>query len=1267
MKLNTDNLLENSCKAKQRSALSFLKYFSFLDYIQLSIGLLFAIASSPLFSLSTVACAEFVKNLGTYFISLSDEESLRSSGRDAAIYVCYLATGSFICCVIFCPVLDRLASKKTSQLECAYLELTMKQNVDWLDTNASGKVSSNLQSKFSLVEDAIGSKLGYFFSDLGGFITGMFLSFYFNWKLALIICACAPIIFLPVVLSVIALNKAGSKSDDCKANVDSILDQTLWNITTVKVFNMTEKLLAKIEHYLQKLKLANYRKVLVFTISFASIFGIISAFHPAIFYFGTKLIKSKELKFDELVRSFCAFLVGTASLIYIAPSLQIILKGLEALREILTEMDELCANCRTKESDDEFDIGEGKIEFRDICFAYPSRSNVKVLNGLNLTIESGKCVALVGASGCGKSTCIQLIERFYKPIWGNILIDGRDINEMEIKYLRSQIGLVEQMPKLFTGSIAQNIAWGLNGTKLETESIEFKQNLVIETCKGLNIHNIISKLPNGYDTKVGEAGKGLSGGQKQLIAIARAIIKNPKILLLDEATSALDNKSQSIVQEALGKAMKSRTTVVIAHRLNTIKNADKIAVFKGGKVMELGTHEELLVNETGLYTKLVNSQNLNTATYVKRLSHLTDRRSKALSVVSVEYPQSQNRYSYVEQLVIPLTPQKLSESFDHSRKSSIKISHDSDYQGSDLIPELGKESHAGMIRTTIQLLKLCSPYWHILLLGLLAAIIQGFIFPAASLCIGNVFWLYLQSNSNMEEKVNEWNVYLVILAGVRFIGVFLQSFCFGVAGEALFVKLQLKLTDLIISQEVPWFEKPQNSRETLMGRLVNQPDKIRELIGLTFGNFVQIMFNLGLSSGLAIYLNWKFGLIAISIIPLKIIADYLAYQFIKEKKGKALELSYTTSEAISSMRTVFALNFTNHILTSHKTEISAKQRKVFKLAVLNGIIYGLVQFLQIASQGALVFASTQVIIDNDLGFKDMAIVWVCAFISEKNASDGLSVSKNLANGLIAASQVFNDIIQFKSLKLANRSENPKLEREIKGSIEFNNVNFRYPNNPEKLAIKNLNLKINAGQRVGIVGESGSGKSTLISLILQFYQPNSGIITLDSCNLTDYEEVSFKNQVSLVSQDIALFDMTIRENLTLGARYGEASPTQSEIEEAAREANIHDFIISLPQGYDTRLDGKGAQLSGGQKQRIAIARALIRNPKIIIFDEATSALDSESEKQVKEAIDKIGGARTIISIAHRLTTIMDHDHIIVMNQGEIIEQGKFNELKKLPAE
>ncbi|KXN67748.1 hypothetical protein CONCODRAFT_42528, partial [Conidiobolus coronatus NRRL 28638] len=856
MKLNTHNLLQKTCKIKQRSALSLLKYFSLVDYIQLSIGILFAIASSPLFPLSTIACAEFVKNLGTYFIGLSDEESLRDAGRDAAIYVCYLATGSFVCCAIFCPMLDRLASKKTSQLEYTYLELTMKQTVDWLDTNASGKVSSNLQSKFSLIEDAIGSKLGYFISDLGGFIAGMFLSFYFNWKLALIICACGPIIFLPVIVSVVVLNKAGSRSEECKVNVDSILDQTLWNITTVKVFNMTEKLLSKIEYYLQKLKLANYRKVIVFAICFASIFGIISAFHPAIFYFGTKLINSKELKFDELVRSFCAFLVGTASLLYVAPSLQIILKGLEALREVLTEIDELCGNCRVKESDDEFDIGEGRVEFRDVCFAYPSRSNVKVLNGLNLTIESGKCIALVGASGCGKSTCIQLIERFYKPTWGNILIDSRDINEMEVNYLRSQIGLVEQMPRLFTGSIAQNIAWGLNGTKLETESIEFKQSLVIETCKGLNIHDIISRLPNGYDTKVGETGKGLSGGQKQLVAIARAIIKNPKILLLDEATSALDNKSQSIVQEALGKAMKSRTTIVIAHRLNTIQNADKIAVFKGGKVMELGTHEELLVNETGLYTKLVNSQKLATTTDVKRSSHLVDRKSKAMSVLS------------------------FSESFDHSRKSSIKISHDSDYQGSDLIPELGKESHAGMIRTTIQLLKLCSPYWHILLIGLFAAIIQGFIFPAAGLCIGNVFWLYLQSGSNMEEKVNEWNVYLVILAGVRFIGVFLQSFCFGVAGEALFVKLQLKLTHLIISQEVPWFEKPQNSRETLMGRLVNQPDKIRELIGLTFGNFVQIMFNLGSSAGLAIYLSWKFGLIAISIIPLKIIADYLAYQFI---------------------------------------------------------------------------------------------------------------------------------------------------------------------------------------------------------------------------------------------------------------------------------------------------------------------------------------------------------------------------------------------------
>jgi ABC-type multidrug transport system fused ATPase/permease subunit len=254
---------------------------------------------------------------------------------------------------------------------------------------------------------------------------------------------------------------------------------------------------------------------------------------------------------------------------------------------------------------DSFDEGgqrptklEGRIEFRNVHFRYPTRPEVSVLRKYNLTIEAGQTVAFCGPSGGGKSTCVSLIERFYDPVEGQVLLDGVDTKQLNIHWLRSQIGLVGQEPTLFIGTIAENIAMGLDYTPSQEE--------IEEVAKMANAHDFITRFPDGYATQVGLKGEQLSGGQKQRIAIARAILKNPNILLLDEATSALDSESEKIVQEALDKvvALKKRTTIIIAHRLSTIRKADKICVVSGGKVAEQGTHQEL-INLNGIYANLV--------------------------------------------------------------------------------------------------------------------------------------------------------------------------------------------------------------------------------------------------------------------------------------------------------------------------------------------------------------------------------------------------------------------------------------------------------------------------------------------------------------------------------------------------------------------------------------------------------------------------------------------------------------------------------------
>ena len=245
---------------------------------------------------------------------------------------------------------------------------------------------------------------------------------------------------------------------------------------------------------------------------------------------------------------------------------------------------------------------EGTVEFRDVHFRYPTRPEQPVLRGLNLMIRPGQYVALVGASGCGKSTTIGLLERFYDPLAGGVYIDGKEISTLNVNDYRSHIALVSQEPTLYQGTIKENILLGTSREDVSDETIEF-------ACREANIHDFILSLPDGFNTVVGSKGALLSGGQKQRVAIARALIRDPKVLLLDEATSALDSESEHVVQAALDKAAKGRTTIAVAHRLSTIQKADVIYVFDQGRIVESGTHSELM-KKNGRYAELVNLQSL---------------------------------------------------------------------------------------------------------------------------------------------------------------------------------------------------------------------------------------------------------------------------------------------------------------------------------------------------------------------------------------------------------------------------------------------------------------------------------------------------------------------------------------------------------------------------------------------------------------------------------------------------------------------------------
>lgn len=463
-----------------------------------------------------------------------------------------------------------------------------------------GELSNRISSDLSQIQDAISFTLAEFLRGIFTLIIGLSFIFWISKELAFVMLSVVPLIAVVAVVFGMRIRKMSRKAQDQLAESGTIVQETFQGISIVKAFTSEahemkryrKSIFSVVETAISN---ARYRGAFVSFMIF-SVFGAIAF----VMWYGAGLIKTGELSAGDLTMFviFSAFVGGTfAGFADMFSQLQKTLGATQRVRELLRETGEDVQ--LTEEAIQLKHRIVGNVQFKNVAFSYPSRKDVQVLREINLEVKNGEQVALVGPSGAGKSTIASLLLKFYEPSEGEILFDGVDSREFALTELRKQIAFVPQDVILFGGTIQENIAYGKPNASLEE---------IMEAAKKANAHEFIARFPEAYDTIVGERGIKLSGGQRQRIAIARAILKNPAILLLDEATSSLDSESEQLVQEALENLMKGRTSFVIAHRLSTVRNADKIIVIDKGTVQEMGTHETLMANQTGIYRKLVDLQ-----------------------------------------------------------------------------------------------------------------------------------------------------------------------------------------------------------------------------------------------------------------------------------------------------------------------------------------------------------------------------------------------------------------------------------------------------------------------------------------------------------------------------------------------------------------------------------------------------------------------------------------------------------------------------------
>ncbi|GMI93521.1 ATP-binding cassette B9, P-glycoprotein 9 [Hibiscus trionum] len=1248
---NGNNNGGNKKKSADQQKVPFYKLFAFadrLDVFLITAGIIAAMANGMTQPFMTLIFGEMIDKF-----SGADRSHVVKIVSKVAVKFLYLGIYSGISSFTQVTCWMVTGERQAARIRALYLKTILRQDIGFFDTETTtGEVIGRMSGDTILIQEAMGEKVGKFIQLLTTFIGGFIVAFIKGWQLALVLTACIPLVAVAGGTMAMIMAKMSSRGQIAYAEAGNVVEQTVGAIRTVASFTGEKQAITKYNDKLRIAYHATVRQGLVSGAGLGTMLLVVFSSYGLAVWFGAKLIANHGYNGGQVINVILAIMTGGMSLGQTTPSVNAFASGQAAAYKMFETI-------KRKPAIDPYDTSgitlediQGEIELKDVYFRYPARPDVQIFTGFSLQVPSGTTAALVGQSGSGKSTVISLLERFYDPESGEVLIDGVDLKKMQLKWIRGKIGLVSQEPILFATTISENIAYGKDNATPEE---------IREAIEMANAAKFIDKLPEGLDTMVGEHGTQLSGGQKQRIAIARAILKNPRILLLDEATSALDAESERIVQDALVKVMANRTTVVVAHRLTTIRNADLIAVVHLGKLVEQGTHEELIKDPEGAYSQLVRLQEGNSARGKE-----TEKSDEA-SDTDKEISRSGS-----QRLSTSLVRRSLSRSASSSGRQSFTYAFgvpgvvnfaETEETGEErTVPDESKVERRKKVSVR-RLASLNKPEVPVLLIGSLAAAVHGLIFPTFGLLFSSAIRSFYEPSSKLVKDSRTWALSYVGLGLVTLIIGPVQNLFFGVAGAKLIERIRSMMFEKVVHQNISWFDDPANSSGAIGARLSTDASTVRNLVGDTMALIVQNIATIIAGLVIAFTANWILAIAILAVMPFTLIQGYLQTKFLKGFSADAKlmyeEASQVANDAVGGIRTVASFCSEQKVMDLYQQKCDAPMEQGVRLGLVSGTGFGFSFFAVYCTNAFCFYLGAILVKHGKAEISEVFRVFFALTISAIGVSQTSALAPDTNKAKDSAASIF-DILDRKP-PIDSSSEDGSTITAVTGNIELEHVSFKYPTRPDIQIFKDLCLTIPSGKTVALVGESGSGKSTVISLILRFYDPDTGRVMLDGNDVRKLRLSWLRQQMGLVSQEPILFNETIRTNISYGKQ---GNATEEEIVAATKAANAHTFISSLPHGYETSVGERGVQLSGGQKQRIAIARAILKDPKILLLDEATSALDAESERVVQEALDAVMVNRTTVVVAHRLSTVKGADIIAVVKNGVIVEKGGHHALMNI---
>ncbi|KAF4336925.1 multidrug resistance [Fusarium beomiforme] len=1213
---------------KDTSFKYYLRVFTYNDrlgWILNSIAFVAMIAAGTILPLMDLVFGKFINVFTDFATGELSPAGYRSEVGKYSLYFVYLFIAKFALSYLWTILVSIAAINTTKALRVDFVRSTLRQEVAFFDSPSSS-IPGQITTNGNLINQGISEKFGITIAALSTFVSAFVVAFAVQWKLTLIVLAIIPVNLVVTIICVAIDTGYEYAMFDVYSRSSSLAEEAFSTIRTAHAFWAFPKLSKRFTNTLEEARRIGHKKSWVYMVLFPTEFFCIFAGYGLAFWQGMRMYSEGEItQPGTVVTVIFAVLVAATALTQIAPQTIAISKATAAAQEMFEMIDRKSQIDALSQEGETIPDFKGDIQFRGVRFAYPSRSNVEILHSLDLDIPADHTTALVGASGSGKSTIFGLLERWYVPSAGSITLDGRPIESLNLQWLRTNIRMVQQEPTLFSGTIFQNVVDGLTGTPMVELPEAEKRRMVMEACKSAYAHDFIETLPNGYDTWIGERGASLSGGQKQRVVIARSIISNPKVLMLDEATSALDPNAEKIVQQALNNVAKGRTMIVIAHRLSTIRDADNIIVMAKGETIEQGSHDSL-IEKGGTYSRLVRLQDLG-----KGSASSDDEDSETDK----------------DEPVAGLDP---------------VLSRASQHATADVTQDDG--INYGLLKGLCLVIKEQRSLWFSGFILVIISLLGGGTYPALAILFSRTMKAFETIDVS---EANFFSLMFFVVALANFVIYAVAGWVCNEIGQHVMTVYRSELFDNTLRQDMVFFDDPNRGTGALVSRLAAEPTSLQELLSM---NLSLIMINIVTvlsSSILAIAYGWKLGLVlTLCALPVLVGSGYvrirLEYKFDDDTAGRFAKSSSLASEAVLGIRTVSSLALERAVIERYSSALEGLAKEAIAGLGWKMLFYSFSQSASFLAMALGFWYGGRLVSFGEYTTDQFYVIFIAVVFSGETSAMLFQYTTSITKARTAINYIFR---QRRQKVLHDNAENgpgaPGSEKSSEKGIDVSceEITFAYPRRPKLQVLKGVDISIESGKMVELVGASGCGKSTMIALLERFYDPTSGMLLADGQDIKTKDRRLHRRDIALVQQEPVLYQGSIRDNISLGIEEG--VPSDDDIIEACKQANVYEFVSSLPEGLATPCGNQGLSLSGGQRQRIAIARALIRKPRLLLLDEATSALDTESEKVVKEALDRAAEGRTTVAVAHRLSTIRDADVICVFAGGKIVERGRHEEL------